>query len=108
MDPAPFATVVTDLTTCHNTWFYRGVDRCFVPTETCRARALKMGLRPDQVSRPVHRSAMTSRRWCLPCHAGCFVEGLALGTARKPMQPAWLRAPEAAPCCLTALGQRRW
>ncbi len=49
VDPAPFATVVTDLTTCHNTWFYRGVDRCFVPTETCRARAFKMGLHPDQV-----------------------------------------------------------
>ena len=79
MDPAPFATVVTDLTTCHNTWFYRGVDRCFVPTETCRARAFKMGLRPDQVSRPMHRSAMTSHKWRLPCHAGCFVEGLASG-----------------------------
>ncbi|KAK9840829.1 hypothetical protein WJX81_007551 [Elliptochloris bilobata] len=49
VDPAPFATVVTDLTTCHNTWFHRGVDRCFVPTETCRSRALRMGLRPDQV-----------------------------------------------------------
>ena len=53
MDPAPFATVVTDLTTCHNTWFYRGVDRCFVPTDTCRKRALKMGLRPDQVSKHI-------------------------------------------------------
>ena len=57
MDPAPFATVVTDLTTCHNTWFYRGVDRCFVPTETCRARALKMGLRPDQVHETHTRAA---------------------------------------------------
>ena len=26
--PTNFATVVTDLTTCHNTWFHPGVDRC--------------------------------------------------------------------------------
>ncbi len=25
--PTNFATVVTDLTTCHNTWFHSGVDR---------------------------------------------------------------------------------
>ena len=30
--PIHFATVVTDLTTCHNAWFHRGVSRCFVPT----------------------------------------------------------------------------
>jgi 1,2-diacylglycerol 3-beta-galactosyltransferase len=40
----PFATVVTDFTTCHNTWFYPGVDRCFVPTEFAAALAKKMGL----------------------------------------------------------------
>lgn len=34
--PVPLATVVTDFTTCHNTWFYRKVDKCFVPTEFCR------------------------------------------------------------------------
>lgn len=45
-----FATVVTDLTTCHNTWFHPDVDRCFVPTEFARQRALKMGLKPEQVT----------------------------------------------------------
>jgi 1,2-diacylglycerol 3-beta-galactosyltransferase len=46
----PFATVVTDFTTCHNTWFYPGVDRCFVPTEFAAALARRMGLkRPGQV-----------------------------------------------------------
>ena len=69
MDPAPFATVVTDLTTCHNTWFYRGVDRCFVPTETCRKRALRMGLRPDQVC---HSTSVLSRAlFHLKCVAHC-------------------------------------
>ena len=46
---APFATVVTDLTTCHNTWFDPAVDACFVPTEECAARARAMGLAPDQI-----------------------------------------------------------
>jgi 1,2-diacylglycerol 3-beta-galactosyltransferase len=40
----PFATVVTDFTTCHNTWFYPGVDRCFVPTEFAANLARRMGL----------------------------------------------------------------
>lgn len=48
--PVEFATVVTDLTTCHNTWFHPDVDRCFVPTEFARSRALKMGLTPTQVT----------------------------------------------------------
>lgn len=40
-----FATVVTDLTTCHNTWFYPGVDRCYVATETSWQQARWMGLK---------------------------------------------------------------
>jgi 1,2-diacylglycerol 3-beta-galactosyltransferase len=40
-----FATVVTDLTTCHNTWFYKGVDRCYVATEETRTQALSIGLK---------------------------------------------------------------
>ena len=47
--PAPFATVVTDLTTCHNTWFDPAVDACFVPTEECAARARAMGLSPAKI-----------------------------------------------------------
>lgn len=42
--PASFATVVTDLTTCHNTWFCPAVDRCYVATEETRQQALKLGL----------------------------------------------------------------
>lgn len=42
--PIKFATVVTDLTTCHNTWFHKDVDRCFVATEEARQRALAMGI----------------------------------------------------------------
>ena len=45
-----FATVVTDLTTCHNTWFHKDVDRCFVATEEAKARALKMGIGQHKVT----------------------------------------------------------
>ena len=44
-----FATVVTDLTTCHNTWFYKGVDRCYVATEETKKQALSLGLGEDQI-----------------------------------------------------------
>lgn len=47
--PVPLATVVTDFTTCHNTWFYRKVNKCFVPTEFCRQLGLGMGLTPEQL-----------------------------------------------------------
>ena len=40
-----FATVVTDLTTCHNTWFHPRVDQCFVATQEARRRAMRMGLK---------------------------------------------------------------
>jgi 1,2-diacylglycerol 3-beta-galactosyltransferase len=40
-----FSTVVTDLTTCHNTWFYKGVDRCYVATEESKKQALNIGLK---------------------------------------------------------------
>lgn len=39
-----FTTVVTDLTTCHNTWFYNQVDRCYVATEETKKQALSLGL----------------------------------------------------------------
>jgi Monogalactosyldiacylglycerol (MGDG) synthase len=42
--PTNFATVVTDLTTCHNTWFYSGVDRCYVATQETKQQALSLGL----------------------------------------------------------------
>lgn len=45
-----FATVVTDLTTCHNTWFHKDVDRCFVATEEAKGRALKMGIGQHKVT----------------------------------------------------------
>jgi 1,2-diacylglycerol 3-beta-galactosyltransferase len=47
--PTNFATVVTDLTTCHNTWFHPGVDRCYVATEASRQQALRLGLQPHQL-----------------------------------------------------------
>ncbi|GAB4557099.1 MAG: glycosyltransferase [Anaerolineae bacterium] len=46
---APFVTVVTDLVTAPPTWFCPQVDLCCVPTEAARERALRYGMRPDQV-----------------------------------------------------------
>jgi len=45
----PFATVVTDLTRCHATWFHRGVDKCFVATNLVARQALKLGLNAGQI-----------------------------------------------------------
>lgn len=76
--PIPFATVVTDLARCHNTWcghmrsivvcsrstaraqtnaasvvtmhrFHKEVDRCFVPTEQMKKQALNLGLKEQQL-----------------------------------------------------------
>ena len=44
-----FITVVTDLVTTHALWYHHKVDLCIVPTEEAHQRALKFGLRPDQV-----------------------------------------------------------
>lgn len=46
---AAFATVVTDLTRCHNTWFNKGVDRCYVATDASKEQALELGLQSDQL-----------------------------------------------------------
>ena len=45
----PFATVVTDLTSCHPSWFHKAVTACFVPTPEVAALAKKAGLKPQQI-----------------------------------------------------------
>ena len=45
----PFATVVTDYTTCHATWFDKGVDKCFVPTVETREFGERRGLTASQL-----------------------------------------------------------
>lgn len=68
-DPINFATVVTDLTTCHNTWFYPLVDRCYVATEESRRQALSLGLAPAQIRmfglpiRPDFSRSFPSKQW---------------------------------------------
>ena len=57
-------TVVTDLGSVHSVWFNRSDDLCAVPTTMVQARALKRGLRPEQVvttGMPVHPSFGTPR-----------------------------------------------
>jgi 1,2-diacylglycerol 3-beta-galactosyltransferase len=45
----PFITVVTDLVSGAALWYHRRADLCIVPTEAARRRALKCGMRQDQV-----------------------------------------------------------
>lgn len=45
----PFVTVVTDLATAHPFWFSAEVDRCLVPTETARQRAVQAGVPAEKV-----------------------------------------------------------
>ncbi|ONK70367.1 uncharacterized protein A4U43_C05F32990 [Asparagus officinalis] len=44
-----FATVITDLNTCHPTWFHTGVDRCYCPSDEVSKRASLDGLESSQV-----------------------------------------------------------
>ncbi|KAL5699083.1 monogalactosyldiacylglycerol synthase [Ranunculus cassubicifolius] len=44
-----FTTVVTDLSTCHPTWFHKLVTRCYCPTQEVAKRASKAGLEPSQI-----------------------------------------------------------
>ena len=59
---------MTDLTTCHNTWFHKDVDRCFVASEESRQRALKMGIGQHKITvhglpiRPSFSQKLPSKR----------------------------------------------
>ncbi|CAK9133798.1 unnamed protein product [Ilex paraguariensis] len=44
-----FTTVITDLSTCHPTWFHKLVTRCYCPSEDVAKRALKAGLQTSQI-----------------------------------------------------------
>ncbi|KAI3754376.1 hypothetical protein L1987_54159 [Smallanthus sonchifolius] len=44
-----FVTVITDLNTCHRTWFHPGVKRCYCPSQEVSKRALLDRLEPNQV-----------------------------------------------------------
>ncbi|KAK1322972.1 hypothetical protein QJS10_CPA02g00206 [Acorus calamus] len=44
-----FVTVITDLNTCHPTWFHTGVTRCYCPSEDVSKRASLEGLEPSQI-----------------------------------------------------------
>lgn len=44
-----FTTVITDLATCHPTWFHKLVTRCYCPTEEVAKRAMKAGLQQPQI-----------------------------------------------------------
>ncbi|KAK8950046.1 hypothetical protein KSP40_PGU019421 [Platanthera guangdongensis] len=44
-----FVTVITDLNTCHPTWFHANVNRCYCPSEEVARRAELDGLLPSQI-----------------------------------------------------------
>ncbi|KAL8536922.1 hypothetical protein ACS0TY_012198 [Phlomoides rotata] len=48
LDKIVFTTVVTDLSTCHPTWFHKLVTRCYCPSEEVAKRALRAGLQRSQ------------------------------------------------------------
>ncbi|KAF7838742.1 monogalactosyldiacylglycerol synthase 2, chloroplastic-like [Senna tora] len=43
-----FVTVITDLNSCHRTWFHPGVNRCYCPSKEVAKRALQDGLEESQ------------------------------------------------------------
>ncbi|XP_074281162.1 monogalactosyldiacylglycerol synthase 2, chloroplastic-like [Silene latifolia] len=44
-----FVTVITDLNSCHRTWFHPGVNRCYVPSGEVAKRASLDGLEESQI-----------------------------------------------------------
>ncbi|GMH11759.1 hypothetical protein Nepgr_013600 [Nepenthes gracilis] len=44
-----FTTIVTDLSTCHPTWFHKLVTRCYCPSNDVARRAMKAGLQSSQI-----------------------------------------------------------
>jgi 1,2-diacylglycerol 3-beta-galactosyltransferase len=46
----PFITVVTDMVTFHPSWICPEVDRCIVPTEAARERALTYGMPEEKLA----------------------------------------------------------
>ncbi len=45
----PYVIVVTDLSTAHPLWFHPDARLCFVASEEARRRALRAGMRPEQL-----------------------------------------------------------
>jgi 1,2-diacylglycerol 3-beta-galactosyltransferase len=45
----PFTTVVTDLVTTHAAWYAKRADLIIVPTSVAYRKALKVGIRPEQM-----------------------------------------------------------
>jgi 1,2-diacylglycerol 3-beta-galactosyltransferase len=62
-DRPPYVIVVTDLVTTHAMWFNRHADLCIVPTEEARQRALKYGMRPNQLQ---VAGLPVAQRFCQP------------------------------------------
>ncbi|XP_010050105.2 monogalactosyldiacylglycerol synthase 2, chloroplastic [Eucalyptus grandis] len=44
-----FVTVITDLNSCHPTWFHPGVNRCYCPSQAVAKRASEDGLENSQI-----------------------------------------------------------
>ncbi|CAN6918924.1 unnamed protein product [Brassica oleracea] len=49
LDKIVFTTVITDLSTCHPTWFHKLVTRCYCPSTEVAKRAQKAGLQTSQI-----------------------------------------------------------
>jgi 1,2-diacylglycerol 3-beta-galactosyltransferase len=63
--PIPLITIVTDLVTVHNLWFYPRADLCLVPTKIVYDMAVEAGLPPEKVKItgiPVHPDLAKGKR----------------------------------------------
>lgn len=58
LEKPAFATVCTDLGSAHPSWFVKGVDACFVPSDAVRRVATRRGLSVSQI-----------KQYGLPCAA---------------------------------------
>jgi len=59
LEKPAFATVCTDLGSAHPSWFVKGVDACFVPSDAVRRVATRRGLSVSQIKQyglPVRRA----------------------------------------------------
>lgn len=104
--PTNFATVVTDLTTCHNTWFHEGVDRCehgWIHSVTPLLQACTKGhYCSSSSSQPRHAAPVAYRlapdhqpctRQVLRGHGGEPAAGAGPGAGTRPAAHVWPAHP---------------
>lgn len=73
--PISFVTVVTDLGGAHVTWFHKGVDACFVPSQAVKKIAMRVGINARKLI--MHG---------LPIRSSFWTRGLSKEQVRRQLQ----------------------